>query len=204
MGSLKRKSDENPSGESAQKQIKENGSEMVDSEPVTCIHDVSYPEGYVPPHHSAPSSDPDHLEPAKVFPFSLDPFQAEAIKCLENGESVMVNFLIHFDDETVSIYGSSLGFQFECIIEVRLIALLQVIYDSLHNFPFGCEVRLIAFVASDLFDIDNRVILSLYACNSPHMRKYLFTCSFHLFQTWPWQSNESRIIGDKFSWKIYG
>uniref|UniRef100_A0A0E0MLC4 Helicase ATP-binding domain-containing protein n=2 Tax=Poaceae TaxID=4479 RepID=A0A0E0MLC4_ORYPU len=63
-------------------------------EPVACVHDVSYPEGYDP---SAPAT---HLingggggaegaGPAKTFPFQLDPFQAEAIRCLDNGESVM-------------------------------------------------------------------------------------------------------------------
>ncbi|CAH8302696.1 unnamed protein product [Eruca vesicaria subsp. sativa] len=33
----------------------------------------------------------DNKPPAKEFPFTLDSFQSEAIKCLDNGESVMVS-----------------------------------------------------------------------------------------------------------------
>lgn len=108
MGSIKRKFDENPSGEPAGNQ-RQNGSVVASAEAVACIHDVSYPEGYVPPSRSSPSLAPEHLEPAKVFPFTLDPFQAEAIKCLENGESVMVNFLIHVssdDDDNGCTHGN--------------------------------------------------------------------------------------------------
>ncbi|EXB80399.1 Superkiller viralicidic activity 2-like 2 [Morus notabilis] len=92
MGSLKRKSDENPSGETPQKQFhRDNGLlGRLDDEPVACLHDVSYPDGYIPPPSSS-SSGKEGLEPAKVFPFSLDPFQSEAIKCLGDGESVMVS-----------------------------------------------------------------------------------------------------------------
>ncbi|KAF4353982.1 hypothetical protein F8388_011150 [Cannabis sativa] len=41
-------------------------------EPIACLHDVSYPEGYVP--SARVSSSPITLEPAKAFPFTLDPF----------------------------------------------------------------------------------------------------------------------------------
>lgn len=94
MGSLKRKLAENPPGETPQKQVHGDNNGLmarVDDEPVTCLHDVSYPEGYVPP----PPSAREGLGPAKVFPFTLDPFQSEAINCLEKGESVMVSFLFH-------------------------------------------------------------------------------------------------------------
>lgn len=95
MGSIKRKPDENPPGETPQKQLRESGLvERLDEEPVACLHDVSYPENFVP--SSRPSSVPQGLEPAKVFPFALDPFQSEAIKCLEDGESVMVSFFFSF------------------------------------------------------------------------------------------------------------
>lgn len=64
---------------------------ITTNEPVACIHDVSYPEGYVTP------CKPDDVQitskvkkPAKEFSFELDPFQSEAIKCLDSGESVMV------------------------------------------------------------------------------------------------------------------
>jgi ATP-dependent RNA helicase DOB1 len=60
------------------------------------VHDVSYPEGYDP---SAPSSrmlagGSEFSEPAMTFPFKLDPFQVEAIRCLDNGESVMVRLML--------------------------------------------------------------------------------------------------------------
>lgn len=89
MGSVKkRKSPEDPSLElethPSQRQLLQNGDESV-----ACVHDVSYPEGYVPPNSSS-SSPPQPSEPAKKFPFPLDPFQSQAITCLENGESVMV------------------------------------------------------------------------------------------------------------------
>lgn len=88
MSLLKRKSAGDPSGDPAhpQKQLKEALSEVV-----ACVHDVSYPEGYVP----APQSETSQgSKPAKEFPFTLDPFQSEAIRCLDNGESVMVILLL--------------------------------------------------------------------------------------------------------------
>ena len=93
MGSVKRKSIENPIegyDTPAEKQQK-RGNELLNlDEPVACVHDVSYPEGYVPRASTSNLPDKD-AKPAKEFPFTLDPFQAEAIKCLKNGESVLVN-----------------------------------------------------------------------------------------------------------------
>jgi len=80
MGSLKRKSPEEPSTSSSQP--------LHD-----CVHHVSYPPGYT--HPSSPSTQ-THAEPAKKFPFTLDPFQSQAITCLENGESVMVTIQTKF------------------------------------------------------------------------------------------------------------
>ena len=98
MGSLKRKSTGDTAAEPLpppkQKQ-RENDSPLPsannDEEPIACLHDVSYPEGYVP-HPPPPSSSAS--APAKEFPFTLDPFQSESINCLENGESVMVNYML--------------------------------------------------------------------------------------------------------------
>lgn len=93
MGSFKRKSQEFSNNEGniilpPSKQMKQSG--LVD-EAVACVHDVSYPEGYIP---SAASTLPQQdSKPAKEFPFTLDPFQSEAINCLNNGESVMVSLL---------------------------------------------------------------------------------------------------------------
>ncbi|KAM1225981.1 hypothetical protein PS2_044169 [Malus domestica] len=92
--SLKRKSEgEAELEEAPQKQQKrDNGWASVDDEAVACLHDVSYPEGYVvPPPSSSSSAAAEASEPAKKFPFPLDPFQSEAINCLEKAESVMVS-----------------------------------------------------------------------------------------------------------------
>lgn len=69
-----------------------NGTMIInDDGPVTCLHDVSFPPGYVPSSSSTATAAAEaDAKPAKEFPFSLDPFQSEAIKCLDNGESVMV------------------------------------------------------------------------------------------------------------------
>ena len=93
MGSLKRKSTEDPSVErlSPQKQQREDSASLNTlEESVACIHDVSYPEGYEP-RSSCSSSPRKDSKPAKEFPFTLDPFQSEAIKCLDAEESVMVS-----------------------------------------------------------------------------------------------------------------
>ncbi|KAL0454512.1 UNVERIFIED_CONTAM: DExH-box ATP-dependent RNA helicase DExH9 [Sesamum latifolium] len=96
MGSVKRKS----LGEAEEdcdapplKQQRENGSMGMMDEPVACLHDVSYPEGYVPRATGPSLINQEHSKPAKEFPFTLDPFQLEAIKCLDSGESVMVLLL---------------------------------------------------------------------------------------------------------------
>ncbi|KAL6176342.1 hypothetical protein ACLB2K_052976 [Fragaria x ananassa] len=89
MGSLKRKPEEDGSGSPPPKLAKSekmNSVEIVTDEQRVCVHDVSYPECYVPP-----PPPPEGSEPAKKFPFTLDPFQSEAINCIENGESVMVS-----------------------------------------------------------------------------------------------------------------
>ena len=48
-----------------------------------CIHEAVYPLNY---HSSITVS----REPAKTYPFELDPFQKRAIKCIEENESVLV------------------------------------------------------------------------------------------------------------------
>ncbi|KAL5539944.1 hypothetical protein UlMin_037217 [Ulmus minor] len=107
MGSLKRKSDESPQGETPQKQQRENGLVLFDDEPIACLHDVCYPEGYVPCTTS--SSTREVSEPAKVFPFTIDPFQSEAIKCLEDGESVMVSAHTSAGKTVVALYAIAMS-----------------------------------------------------------------------------------------------
>jgi ATP-dependent RNA helicase DOB1 len=50
-----------------------------------CIHEVAVPKSLQYVH-----SDVD-VEPVKTFPFTLDAFQSEAIKCLNNNQSVLVS-----------------------------------------------------------------------------------------------------------------
>lgn len=94
MGSFKRKSQEfsNEDDIPPSKQLKQN-----DLLGVACLHDVSYPEGYVSSASTSILPQQDS-KPAKEFPFPLDPFQSEAINCLNNGESVMVSFLLPIDE----------------------------------------------------------------------------------------------------------
>ena len=98
MASLKRKSIMEDSYETPQPMQNSNGNGTMivnDDEPVACLHDVSFPPGYVPSSSSTgPAAAEADAKPAKEFPFTLDPFQSEAIKCLNNGESVMVRFLL--------------------------------------------------------------------------------------------------------------
>lgn len=84
MASLKRKPEEEPS--CPPPPLKQHR-----DEPIACLHDVAYPEGYVVPPAPPSGASVVKLPPAKEFPFSLDPFQSESIKCLENGESVLVS-----------------------------------------------------------------------------------------------------------------
>ncbi|XP_027113303.1 DExH-box ATP-dependent RNA helicase DExH9 isoform X1 [Coffea arabica] len=113
MGSVKRKSIENPIegyDTPAEKQQK-RGNELLNlDEPVACVHDVSYPEGYVPRASTSNLPDKD-AKPAKEFPFTLDPFQAEAIKCLKNGESVLVSAHTSAGKTVVALYAIAMSLQ---------------------------------------------------------------------------------------------
>ncbi|KAI5658159.1 hypothetical protein M9H77_26952 [Catharanthus roseus] len=109
MGSTKRKTIEDPSEEyrPLQKQQRDSGPVIVD-EPVACLHDVSYPEGYLPRASTSNLPEKD-AKPAKEFPFTLDPFQSEAIKCLNNGESVMVSAHTSAGKTVVALYAIAMS-----------------------------------------------------------------------------------------------
>ncbi|KAL0538167.1 hypothetical protein IC582_027169 [Cucumis melo] len=110
MGSSKRKLVEDDSRQASPKQHRTNVPAIVEHEPVACLHDVSYPEGsFNPLPSSSLSSTGEKLEPAKVFPFSLDPFQSEAIKCLETGESVMVSAHTSAGKTVVALYAIAMS-----------------------------------------------------------------------------------------------
>ncbi|KAK9750052.1 hypothetical protein RND81_02G169900 [Saponaria officinalis] len=114
MGSLKRKSMEkgDPSStmesNSQPQKIHRNNDETIyeNDENIACFHDVSYPEGYTPP---SPSSYDKSTTPAKEFPFNLDPYQAEAIKCLEHGESVLVSAHTSAGKTVVALYAIAMS-----------------------------------------------------------------------------------------------
>ncbi|KAJ3672631.1 hypothetical protein LUZ60_007352 [Juncus effusus] len=94
MASLKRKTldapppaeAEYPNKAAREEEENEDAGSVRSSEPIACLHDVSYPAGFNPER-----KDKEKRKPAKEFPFQLDPFQSEAIGCLEIGESVMVS-----------------------------------------------------------------------------------------------------------------
>ncbi|KAM0946506.1 putative RNA helicase [Dioscorea sansibarensis] len=92
MTSLKRKIPESPSSDPSHPTKSQREESMPTDEPVTCLHDVSHSEGYVPSCSAAPPpvGGKEEKKPGKKFPFELVPFQAKAIKCLDNGEPVMV------------------------------------------------------------------------------------------------------------------
>ncbi|CAK9146412.1 unnamed protein product [Ilex paraguariensis] len=110
MGSMKRKSLEDTSTEFTPpaKQQKENVLFGGADEVVACVHDVSYPEGHIPRPSSSFSAQEDS-KPAKEFPFTLDPFQSEAIKCLDSGESVMVSAHTSAGKTVVALYAIAMS-----------------------------------------------------------------------------------------------
>ncbi|KAL5096107.1 hypothetical protein RYX36_000434 [Vicia faba] len=99
MGSLKRKSPEEETPTPATSNIQYD-----------CLHEVSYPHGYVPASSSTTSdSSSQTKEPAKKFPFTLDPFQSQAITCLENSESVMVSAHTSAGKTVVALYAIAMS-----------------------------------------------------------------------------------------------
>ncbi|KAJ0045335.1 hypothetical protein Pint_05622 [Pistacia integerrima] len=112
MNPLKRKSIEEPSGSTPpQKHQSENSNGAVlGDKTVTCLHDVSYPPGYEPTSTTTTATGAqDESKPAKEFPFTLDHFQSEAIKCLDNGESVMVSAHTSAGKTVVALYAIAMS-----------------------------------------------------------------------------------------------
>lgn len=76
----------------------------------TCLHEVSYPPGSSPVAPERPSASASS-KPAKEYPFTLDPFQQEAIRCLEAGESVLVSAHTSAGKTVVAEYAIALSLQ---------------------------------------------------------------------------------------------
>jgi ATP-dependent RNA helicase DOB1 len=56
----------------------------------SCKHDIVYPPGYVAPPPSSTSTSEPERPPARIYPFTLDAFQAHSVQALEKGHSVLV------------------------------------------------------------------------------------------------------------------
>lgn len=122
MASVKRKSIESQKVDHPllppQKQLREDhsnnntsGSKIIGhGEAVACLHDVSYPENYVRPSSSSSVTQiQKDSKPAKEFPFTLDPFQSEAISCLDSGQSVMVSAHTSAGKTVVALYAIAMS-----------------------------------------------------------------------------------------------
>lgn len=55
-----------------------------------CQHDVAVPKTTKQPYNLQSLELPPDFKPAKEYPFTLDAFQSESVKCLEKNESVLV------------------------------------------------------------------------------------------------------------------
>ncbi|KAL3868895.1 hypothetical protein ACJMK2_041651 [Sinanodonta woodiana] len=71
-----------------------------------CLHEVA-----VPPDQDFVPLKPGPDKPAKEFPFILDPFQKEALLCLENNQSVLVSAHTSAGKTVVAIYAIAMSLQ---------------------------------------------------------------------------------------------
>ncbi|XP_046332583.1 exosome RNA helicase MTR4-like [Haliotis rufescens] len=71
-----------------------------------CLHEVA-----VPPDEEFVPLKPSQKKSAKDFPFILDPFQKEAILCLENNQSVLVSAHTSAGKTVVAVYAIAMSLQ---------------------------------------------------------------------------------------------
>lgn len=100
--------------EDEQKQLDNDNNNTYGSQEgtVTCLHDVSYPEeggGYAPLKSKRDEGATATKKAAKEYPFKLDPFQDEAIRCLERGESVLVSAHTSAGKTVVALYAIAMS-----------------------------------------------------------------------------------------------
>ncbi|XP_060568728.1 exosome RNA helicase MTR4-like [Ruditapes philippinarum] len=69
-----------------------------------CLHEVA-----VPPEEEFVPLKPVDTEPAKTYPFILDPFQKEALLCLENNQSVLVSAHTSAGKTVVAVYAIAMS-----------------------------------------------------------------------------------------------
>ncbi|CAO1370413.1 unnamed protein product [Diamesa tonsa] len=100
------------------------------SSPDACVHEVAvHPEQEYEP--LKPSKNP----PAKEYPFILDPFQKEAILCIENNQSVLVSAHTSAGKTVVAEYAvaRSLGMKQRVIYTTPIKALSNQKYREFHE-----------------------------------------------------------------------
>ncbi|BFZ16903.1 hypothetical protein BsWGS_19942 [Bradybaena similaris] len=100
-------------GDDPAKRIK-NEEKVVEVMPRLQIHTVETLEActhevVVPPDSEYVPLKPPTGEPAKVYPFTLDPFQKEALLCLENNQSVLVSAHTSAGKTVVAVYAIALS-----------------------------------------------------------------------------------------------
>ncbi|XP_045157858.2 exosome RNA helicase MTR4-like [Mercenaria mercenaria] len=69
-----------------------------------CLHEVA-----IPPEEEFVPLKPVSTEPAKTYPFILDPFQKEALLCLENNQSVLVSAHTSAGKTVVAVYAIAMS-----------------------------------------------------------------------------------------------
>ncbi|KAL5016577.1 hypothetical protein ScPMuIL_006166 [Solemya velum] len=69
-----------------------------------CLHEVA-----VPPDEEFTPLKPSNVKPVKEFPFILDPFQKEALLCLENQQSVLVSAHTSAGKTVVAVYAIAMS-----------------------------------------------------------------------------------------------
>ncbi|KAL8138725.1 hypothetical protein V2J09_004726, partial [Rumex salicifolius] len=81
----------------------------------TCVHEVAIPTGYVPGKdesiHGTLSTPLFNGDPAKSYPFTLDPFQQVSVACLERKESVLVSAHTSAGKTAVAEYAIAMAFR---------------------------------------------------------------------------------------------
>lgn len=94
--------------------VRSNKDDGNDERPyVACKHEVSIPVGYVVEGGEegmrALLEPPYPTDPARKYPFTLDPFQRYSISCLERGDSVLVSAHTSAGKTVVAEYAIAMG-----------------------------------------------------------------------------------------------
>jgi ATP-dependent RNA helicase DOB1 len=85
----------------------------IASNPRSCVHEVAIPPGFVCTDDiNGTIEDPIYTgTPAKLYPFTLDPFQEIAVACLERKESVLVSAHTSAGKTAIAEYAVAMSFR---------------------------------------------------------------------------------------------